>query len=94
MTARRAEMTAQFAAAGRIGHAFGDWLPHRQGVIASCSCGWQSTPRKRRVIAASAAYWHVLEVLDAEKAGVQPAEWSPAPATPGLRHQISHGLGA
>ena len=61
------------------------------GVVAQCSCGWTATPRGRKVVAASAAYWHVLEVchvLD-ERRRLDGIEWSQAPATPALRRGVS-----
>lgn len=56
------------------------------GTTAVCSCGWRSTPRGRKAIAASAAYWHALqvcEVLD-ERGRLDLVEWSDAPSSPRL----------
>jgi len=90
-------MERQFAEAAALGH---DALrmvtrPHGNGVqggtYAGCSCGWEATPRRRKVVAASAAYFHVLEVLELAAAGTlpatDPAGFSQPPKTPQLRHQ-------
>lgn len=88
--AARDRMERQFADASALGHSFGDFEQQRAtrsqtGNVAVCSCGWRSTPRARKVVAASAAYFHVAEVLDAHAAGAPPAEFSQAPATKQLR---------
>ena len=89
-------MERQFAEAKALGHDALQMVTRAHGAgvqggpSACCSCGWTATPRRRKVVAASAAYFHVLEVLEAAAAGTLPAapeEFSQAPATPQLRHQ-------
>lgn len=63
----------------------------QRGTMAVCSCGWTSTPRARRVIAATAATFHALEVCEVldERKRLDGVEWTAAPSTPRL-----HRLGA
>jgi hypothetical protein len=52
-----------------------------RGTMAVCSCGWSSTPRGRKILAASAGLWHAMEVcavLD-ERRVLDGVEWSTAP---------------
>jgi hypothetical protein len=56
------------------------------GHRAVCTCGWTSTPRGRRVIAAMAGLWHAQEVcavLD-ERRDLDLVEWSEAPSSSAL----------
>jgi hypothetical protein len=89
----RERIEAAFARAAAHGHSAMDMANVRSGTpgssrgwVAFCSCGWQATPRGRKAVAASAAYFHVLEVgqvLD-ERGRLDGVEWSAAPATPTL----------
>lgn len=86
----REKVAREFARSAAAGHEFGDFQPTRQGQYAACSCGWQSTPRGRKVATASAAYWHVLEVCAAldDRRRLDLVEWSDAPSAPALRHGV------
>jgi len=93
-----------FARAAAVGHDASQMVNVRRGEsgtnagwVAVCSCGWRSTPRGRKVVTASAAYFHVLEVgqvLD-ERRELDGVEWSAAPRTPALRslgaEALAHG---
>ena len=65
-----------FALAERLGHQIVPEMERAKtsrsqtGYVVGCSCGWSSTPKKRRVSALSMLYWHVLEVVDAAKESV------------------------
>jgi hypothetical protein len=60
------------------------------GTMAVCSCGWTSSPRGRKVIAASAGLWHAMEVCSVldERKRLDGVEWSAAPSSPAL-HNLS-----
>ena len=66
----------------------------QHGTRAICSCGWESTPRARKVLAASAAYYHVLEVCSVldQRGRLDLVEWSAAP-TSGSLHRASKARG-
>lgn len=88
---RSREMVARdFARAEAAGHAFTDFIPAKQGHIARCSCGWEATPRGRKVAVAAAAYWHVLDVCGAlnERKRLDLVEWSAAPSSGWLRNGV------
>jgi hypothetical protein len=87
----QARLERQFDEAAALGHDARKMVVRpsgpgvQGGTYAFCSCGWEASPRRRKVVAISAAYFHVVEVLNAHAAGELPAAWSPAPATPQLR---------
>jgi hypothetical protein len=59
------------------------------GTRAVCTCGWISTPRGRKTIAALAGLFHAQEVcrvLD-ERGRLDGVEWSAAPNSSALHHQ-------
>jgi hypothetical protein len=62
------------------------------GTCAVCSCGWMSTPRGRKVLAAAAGYWHALEVVQVleERGRLDGVEWSDAPSSDTLHRQSRH----
>jgi len=81
-----------FGRAEDAGHVFSEFIRANQGCsIARCSCGWEATPRRRKVAVAAAAYWHVLEVCRAldERKKLETVEWSDAPSSPALRHGVA-----
>ena len=92
-----AKVVGEFARAHEAGHGPIDFDPRpasgtgrQQGYRAVCPCGWSSTPRRSKVVAASAGYWHVLEVCQVldERRELDGIEWSAAPPTPKLRHEL------
>lgn len=82
--------------AAAAGHRLDAFERTRQGQYAVCSCGWESTPRGRRVATAAAAYWHALEVcavLD-ERGRLDLVQWSQAPSSPALRGGVERVMAA
>lgn len=70
------KMERDFAAAAAAGHHCDHLIPVRQtktqvGWSCTCTCGWTSNSRKRKLAAASLGYLHVL---DAANGVVPPAE--------------------
>lgn len=96
--AAKARMERQFDEAAALGHDARDMVYVRtgtpgvsRGYYAVCSCGWKATPRSRKVIAASASYLHVVEVLEAYRSGEleRRSTWSPAPDSSRIRQVTS-----
>jgi hypothetical protein len=74
--AAQAKMLRDFAKAQENGHHCDNLIAVKVGPAASawccvCTCGWSSTPRRRKLVAASAGYVHVL---DAANGVVPPCE--------------------
>ena len=87
-----ARIERQFDQAAALGHDARQMVNRNSapgvqgGAYAGCSCGWLASPRRRRAVAASAAYFHVVEVLQARDSGtLERLDWSPAPVTKKLR---------
>lgn len=88
----RDRLINDIAAAAALGHDVNELVMIRRGTsgtnhgtVARCSCGWQSTPRGKKVTAALCGHWHALEVVESLSQGLEPpAEWLPAPASPAL----------
>jgi hypothetical protein len=92
---------AAFARAASFGHSAMQLKNVRKGTsgtnagwVAFCTCGWEASPRGRKVVASSAAYFHVLEVCEAldQRKRLDLVEWSAAPATPQLRSFGAEGV--